>query len=100
VSFDEHEELCLFVGGPHDGERHKVRVAERVWTLARRSAPVLSPTWQFDLTIKPTELTVRTTTYVRTEWRAEWNTKYIYRDISLDPGQVLDMLIKGYREND
>jgi len=93
MSYDEHEENCLFVGGPHDGEWHKVRTAQEIWELAEHvplKLPIPSP-------FTVADFTVRKRSYVRTPWRADWNLKYIYRSVDLDVGDVLSRLLRGYR---
>jgi hypothetical protein len=90
MTWDEHEELCLFLGGEHDGEYHVVRVASMMWNIARRTPVYPSP-----FTIAET---VKYSTYKRMEWRGAWNVRYIYCEPTMDPGDVLNKLIDGYNK--
>jgi hypothetical protein len=97
MTWDEHEELCLFLGGEHDGERHRVRVASMTWDIARRTPVYPSP---FTLTADraPALERVRYSTYKRMQWRGEWNLRYIYCEPTMDAGDVLNKLIDGYNK--
>jgi hypothetical protein len=83
--------MCLFIGGPADGERRMVEDHINVYSVDE------FPPLPNVMTARADTLKVTRHHYVRRKMTNGW---YVFLHDSLHPRQIVDKLIRGYRSTD
>lgn len=92
----------LFIGGPHDGQRHPVDYSRdaperprQTWTLA-----VNEPLPVMPLHAECAEVVYRTADYQAHAWNVGRERRWIFAPHKMQPIDIFDMLLDGYRNPD
>jgi hypothetical protein len=90
--------MSLFIGGLHDGERHRVERfpigdLPKQWSMTKRQPLEYAPRYYMPA---PVEICSRTDHYNLLEFHIDGHTYHVYRHYKLKPHEAFEMLLRGY----